>query len=191
MNSLFAKHKLYCTHMNKIFSTKERIKILNSIILNKNLLSVNTIASNLELSKGFVSLYFAVLEKNGIIKKVNEKYQIIDSGMIRAIRILLTIANIDISIFKKYSFIKSVGLYGSCTKGENTEESDTDIWVKIDDTGDEKISSLTSEINKRIKKAKLLFLTDRKLEIIKKDDELFYHSLVFGSIILYGEENVI
>ncbi|MBM3706111.1 MAG: ArsR family transcriptional regulator, partial [Actinobacteria bacterium] len=85
MNSLFAKHKLYCTHMNKIFSTKERIKILNSIILNKNLLSVNTIASNLELSKGFVSLYFAVLEKNGIIKKVNEKYQVIDSGMIRAI----------------------------------------------------------------------------------------------------------
>jgi predicted nucleotidyltransferase len=177
--------------MNKIFSTKERIKILNYIILNKNLLSVNTIASNLGLSKGFVSLYFSVLEKDGIIKKVNEKYQIVDSGMIRAIRILLTIANIDISIFRKYSFIKSVGLYGSCTKGENTEESDIDIWVKMDDVGDEKIASLTSNISKRIENAKLLFLTDKKLEKIKKDDELFYHSLIFGSIILYGEENVI
>jgi hypothetical protein len=31
--------------MNKIFSTNERIKILNSIILNKNILSVNSVAS--------------------------------------------------------------------------------------------------------------------------------------------------
>jgi len=177
--------------MNKIFSTKERIKILDSIILNKNPLSVNAIASSLKLSKGFVSLYFGVLKKIGIIKKVNEKYQIIDSGMVRAIRILLTITNIDILIFKKYPFIKSVGLYGSCAKGENTEESDIDIWVKINNVGEEKIASLTSEINKKIKKAKLLFLTDIKLEKIRKDDELFYHSLVFGSIILYGEEDAI
>lgn len=191
MNSSFIKRKLYCIGMNKIFSTKERIKILNSIILNKNLLSVNAIASNLKLSKGFVSLYFGILKKNGIIKKVNEKYQIIDSGMIRAIRILLTITNIDISIFKKYSFVKSAGLYGSCAKGENTEKSDMDVWVKINDVGDEKIASLTTEINKKIKKAKPLFLTERKLEKIKKDDELFYHSLAFCSIILYGEKNAI
>ncbi|KJJ83349.1 hypothetical protein OMAG_002778 [Candidatus Omnitrophus magneticus] len=28
---------------------------------------------------------------------------------------------------KKYKFIKSVGLYGSCAKGENNEESDLTI----------------------------------------------------------------
>ncbi|MCL5772388.1 MAG: nucleotidyltransferase domain-containing protein [Actinobacteria bacterium] len=177
--------------MNKIFSTKERIRILNSIILNKNPLSVNTIASTLKLSKGLVSLYFDVLKKSGITKKVNEKYLVINSGMTKAIRILLTISGIDASIFKKYDFVKSVGLYGSCSKGENTEESGTDIWIVVSDVEDEKIASLTSEINKKIKRAKPLFITEKKLEKIKKDDELFYHSLSFGSIVLFGEKYAI
>ena len=177
--------------MNKIFSTKERIKILDSIILNKNLLSVNTVASNLKLSKGLVSLYFDVLKKSGIVKKVNKKYLVINSGMTKAIRILLTISDIDTSIFEKYDFVKSVGLYGSCSKGENTEESDIDIWIIVNDVEDERIASLTSEVNKKIKRAKPLFITEKKLEKIKKDDELFYHSLSFGSIILFGEKDAI
>lgn len=177
--------------MNKIFSTSERIKILSSIILNKNPLSVNSVACGLKLSKGLVSKYFDVLKNSGIVKRSNGKYLILDSGITKAIRILLVVSDIDISIFTKYNFVKSVGLYGSCSKGENTEESDIDIWVVVDDVGDEKIASLTSEINKKINRAKPLFLTKKKLEKIKKGDELFYHSLSFGSIVLFGEKDVI
>ena len=164
---------------------------MTNIILNKNPLSVNTVASNLKLSKGLISLYFDVLKKSGIVEKVNEKYLVINSGMTKAIRILLTISDIDTSIFEKYDFVKSVGLYGSCSKGENTEESDTDIWIIVNDVEDERIASLTSEVNKKIKRAKPLFITEKKLEKIRKDDELFYHSLSFGSIILFGEEDAI
>lgn len=32
-----------------------------------------------------------------------------------------------------------------------------------------------------------LFLTTKKIEKMKKEDELFYHSLSFGSIVLYGK----
>ncbi|MCL5073851.1 MAG: nucleotidyltransferase domain-containing protein [Actinobacteria bacterium] len=177
--------------MNRIFSTSERIKILNSIILNKNPLSVNSVAFGLKLSKGLVSKYFDVLKNSGIVKRSNGKYLILDSGVTKAIRILLVVSDIDISIFTKYNFVKSVGLYGSCSKGENTEESDIDIWIVVDDVGDEKIASLTSEINKKINRAKPLFLTEKKLEKIKKDDELFYHSLSFGSIVLFGEKDAI
>jgi predicted nucleotidyltransferase len=177
--------------MNKIFSTDERIKILNSIILNKGPLSVNSVAYSLKLSKGLVSKYFNVLKNSGIVKKSNGKYLILNSGITKAIRILLVVSDIDISIFTKYNFVKSVGLYGSCSKGENTEESDIDIWVVINDVIDEKIASLTSEINKKINRAKPLFITKKKLEKIKKDDELFYHSLSFGSIILFGEKDAI
>jgi predicted nucleotidyltransferase len=177
--------------VNKIFSTSERIKILSSIILNKNPLSVNSVACGLKLSKGLVSKYFDVLKNSGIVKRSNGKYLILDSGITKAIRILLVVSDIDISIFTKYNFVKSVGLYGSCSKGENTEESDIDIWVVVDDVGDEKIASLTSEINKKINRAKPLFLTKKKLEKIKKGDELFYHSLSFGSIVLFGEKDVI
>jgi predicted nucleotidyltransferase len=177
--------------MNKIFSTNERIKILNSIILNKGPLSVNSVASSLKLSKGLVSKYFNILKNSGIIIKLNGKYLILNSGITKAIRILIVVSNIDISIFTKYNFVKSVGLYGSCSKGENTEESDIDIWVVVNDVSDEKIASLTSEINKKIKRAKPLFITEKKLEKIKKDDELFYHSLSFGSIVLLGEKDAI
>lgn len=177
--------------MNKIFSTNERIKILNSIVLNKNPLSVNFVASRLKLSKGLVSKYFDVLKNSGIVKRSNGKYLVIDSGLTKAIRILLVVSEIDTSIFEKYNFVKSVGLYGSCSKGENTEESDIDIWIMVNEAGDEKIASLTSEINKKIKRVKPLFITEKKLEKIKKDDELFYHSLSFGSIVLFGEKDAI
>ncbi|MHB1377530.1 MAG: winged helix-turn-helix domain-containing protein, partial [Candidatus Humimicrobiaceae bacterium] len=94
--------------MNKIFSTNERIKILNSIILNKNPLSVNSVAFGLKLSKGLVSKYFDVLKNSGIVKRSNGKYLILDSGVTKAIRILLVVSDIDISIFTKYNFVKSV-----------------------------------------------------------------------------------
>ena len=182
---------LIINKLNNVFSTIERIKILKFVILKKNPLSVNAIASELKLSKGLVSKYFGVLLRKGIVKRLNGKYLIIDSAITKAIRILLGISNIDIKVFKKFNFVKSVGLYGSCAKGENTEESDVYIWLMIDDVDDEQIASLTSEISKKIKNVKPLFLTEKKLEKIKKDDELFYHSLSFGSILLYGEKDVI
>jgi len=97
--------------------------------------------------------------------------------------------DIDIKIFKKFNFVESVGLYGSCAKGENSEDSDVDIWIKIKDVNDEKLATLTSLLNKKIKDIKPLFLTDNKIKKIKKDDEIFYHSLSFGSIIIYGDNN--
>jgi len=36
---------------------------------------------------------------------------------------------------------------------------------------------------------KILILDDKKLELLKKKDPLFYYALHFGSIILQGEEN--
>ena len=93
------------------------------------------------------------------------------------------------NIFKKYHFIKSAGLYGSCAKGENTEDSDMDLWIRVEEVGEEKLAPLTIELNKKIKDMKILFLTDTKVEKIKKEDSLFYNALFFGSIILYGEKD--
>lgn len=175
--------------MEDIFSTKDRINILENIIYTDNPISVNLIAKNLKISKGLVSKYFAVLLRYGVTKKHNGKYIIVNSHITKAIKILLNVFNIDIKIFKKFDFVESVGLYGSCAKGENSEDSDVDIWIKIKDVNDEKLAALTSLLNKKIKNIKLLFLTDKKIEKIKKEDEIFYHSLAFGSIILYGDNN--
>ena len=177
--------------MKRIFSTNKRIKILKTIIISKQPIRVNIIASKLKVSKGLVSKYLDVLLKEGIAERSNGKYVIVDSAITKGIRILLNIADIDIRIFKKFNFVEAAGLYGSCAKGENTEDSDVDIWIKIKEVGDEKTASLTAEMNKKISNIKPLFLTTKKIEKMKKEDELFYHSLSFGSIILYGEKDAI
>lgn len=175
--------------MESIFSTRERIRILKVVIYKKDNISVNNIANQLKLSKGLVSKYFDILVREGIARRSNGKFLINDSSLTRGIRILFNINNINTKIFKKYLFIKSVGLFGSCAKGENTEDSDVDLWIRIVETSEEKQAALTSELNKSIKNLKIQFLTDKKIDKLRKEDKLFYHSLVFGSITIYGEKD--
>lgn len=172
--------------MENIFSTKERIRILDAVIYKEGNISVNSIASQLRLSKGLLSKYLDILAKEGILKRANGKFIVTDSALGKGIKILLNIRKIPLLVLKKHSFVKSAGLYGSCAKGENNEESDIDLWIRIDDVSEEKLAGLSSELNKRLEKLKILFLTDKKIEKLKKEDELFYHSLTFGSITIYG-----
>lgn len=177
--------------MESIFSTKERIKILKAVIFSVQPISVNVVAARLKISKGLVSKYLDVLLREGITKKSNGKYLIVNSPFTKGAKILLNITGIDTGIFKRFGFVEAAGLYGSCAKGENTDESDVDLWIKIKDVSDAKAASLTAAMNKKVKNVKLLFLTMRKIEKMKKDDELFYHSLSFGSIILYGNKDAL
>lgn len=172
--------------MEDIFSTKQRIKILEEVVFKTSSISVNNIANQLKLSKGLVSKYFDILTKMGILKKVNGKLRITDSSLAKGIKILLNIKKVDTHIFKRLSFVQAVGLYGSCAKGEDTEDSDIDLWIKVNNVSEEKLAALTSKLNKAIKNVKPLFLTDKKIEKAKEGDPLFYNSLAFGSIILYG-----
>jgi len=178
-------------NLEDIFSTAERIKILQKIIYLEEPFGVNEIARNLGLSKGLVSKYFEILAKENILKKLKRKFVVGNNSNVKSIRIMLNIQKIPKEIFKKYKFVKAVGLYGSCAKGTNTESSDIDLWIKIERAKDEDIAKLTSELKKRIGNAKILILDNEKLKLIKKEDPLFYNSLYFGSIVLYGKENEI
>ena len=175
--------------MESLFSTSQRIKILEAVIFRTDSVSVNNVASQLGLSKGLVSKYFQILLKKQILKKEKGKLVVADNASVKAVKILLNVRRIDTRIFAKYPFVTAVGLYGSCARGENTEDSDVDLWVRVKDVEETKIASLTSEINKKIKNAKLLFLSDKKIEKLRKEDIMFYYSLSFGSIILYGDKD--
>ena len=177
--------------VGKRFSTKERIKILKAVIFSEQTISVNIIAARIKISKGLVSKYLDILAQKGIARRSNGKYLITNSAVTKAAKILLNITSIDVKIFRKFDFVEAVGLYGSCAKGENTDESDVDLWIKIKDVSDDKIASLTAQMNKKIRNVKPLFLATQKIEKMKKEDELFYHSLSFGSIVLYGEKDAI
>ena len=175
--------------MESLFTTSQRIKILQTVIFKTDSVSVNNIASQLRLSKGLVSKYFQILLKQKILKKEKGKLFVTQTPAVRAIKILFNVKSIEVKIFSKYSFVTAAGLYGSCARGENTDESDVDLWIRIKDVEEIKVASLTAEIGKRVKNSKVLLLTDNKFEKISKEDTMFYHSLAFGSIILYGDKD--
>lgn len=175
-------------NINKVFSTSERIKIIKCIIYKTNSFSVNNTAKELNLSKGLISKYFNILLKERIVKKEKGKIVVDNNIKVKSIKILLNLEQFNISLFRKYKFVQGVGLYGSLTKGANNEESDIDLWIKIKDTKQIELAKLSNELNRYYKNIKPLFLTKEKIEMLKKEDSLFYYSLIFGSITLYGEE---
>ena len=104
---------------------------------------------------------------------------------------MLNIQRIKTAILSRYRFVKAAGLYGSCSKGTNTDSSDTDLWITIEKTSNEKLAQLTAELRKHIRNVKLLVLDEHKVQTLKKEDPLFYHSLFFGSVTVYGQENAL
>lgn len=178
-------------NFNKILSTKERVKILEMILFKKKEFGVNEIASKVKLSKGLVSKYFEILVKEKILGKKKRKYYVQKNIFVKSLKIMFSLQKIDPKIFRKYKFVKAAGIYGSCIKGTNTESSDIDIWIKVDDLKQESIPTLTSELRRKVENIKILLLDDKKLEVIKKEDPLFYYALYFGSILIYGKENEI
>lgn len=175
--------------MQRIFSTRQRVKILKSIILDTGYVSVNNTARNTGLSKGLVSKYFEILLNECILKRTDGKLTVSDSSITKGIKLLLNIEMIDIRLFRKFPFVESVGLYGSCAKGENNNDSDMDLWIKINAASDENLASLSSVIHRNLENCNIIFLTSEKIKKLQEEDELFYHSLVFGSIVLMGDEN--
>jgi len=178
-------------NFDKILSTRERVKILESIIFKEKSFGVNEIAREVKLSRSLVSKYFEILAKEKILGKKKRKYYVQKNIFVKSLKIMFNLTRINPKIFKKYKFVKAVGIYGSCVKGTNIESSDVDIWIKVDNLNQKLIPKLTSELRKKVENIKILLLDDKKLEILKKGDSLFYYSLYFGSILIYGEENEI
>lgn len=178
-------------NIEKLLSTRERVKIIKQIIYSEKEFGVNEIAKKLKLSKGLVSKYFEILAKEGVIKKRGNKFSNLTNSKVKAIRIMLNVLKINTKVFRKYKFVRSAGLYGSCAKGTNTDTSDVDLWIKVDKAKEEELAELASELRKGVENVKILILDDKKLEMLKKKDPVFYYSLHFGSIVLYGEEDEI
>ncbi len=177
-------------NIHKLLSTKERVKTLKLILYKTDYIRVVDVAKELRLSKGLVSKFFDILVKENVLKKFETKCMAIDNPHTRAIKIFLNIVSFDASLLKKFKFVKAAGLYGSLVKGTNTEESDIDLWIIIDKTNEENLARLTNQLKKKYVSIKPLYLTKEKIETLKKEDAVFYHSLVFGSINVYGKETI-
>ena len=165
-----------------LLSTPERVRFLAYIISKDKAPGVTAIAKDLRLSKAFVSLQLSAIKKEGLID--NQNRLMLDSR-VQALRILLFISDFDQSLLKSPCII-SAGIYGSYAKGLNSEGSDLDVWIYHKVTSHAELAGINSIIKKKYPNAQVLFISDSKLEEIRKDT-VFYHSLVFGSMVLKGE----
>lgn len=173
--------------LTELFKTQKRVEILNYVLYANNS-SVTEISRETKVSKGLVSRFMKYLENSGLIEKSGRTYHPKDNEKTRAIKILLNLEKIDLDL-DNLDWADSVGIYGSWASGENTFESDFDVWVFINKYPSEyKIGKLNKNLRTLANtEVNMLILTPEKLERLKKTDKPFYNSLIKNSIILKGE----
>ena len=172
-----------------LFSTQERNKVLYYILEDpETIYRVNDVARKLKLNKGTISTYFRFLLKNNILKNRGRGFVVnLNSPLTRQIKVLLNLRKINIKPILGLK-PKGIGLYGSWAKGVNGKTSDVDIWITFDKRPkEEKIAAAQAKMRNKLKyEIGLLVIDEERLKGLKKD-EIFYHSLVFDSIVLWGE----
>lgn len=171
-------------------STRERVAILRSALFKDGPIRVGEVARESTASKGLVSAYLHILSKEGILERRGRKFIVKNTGRAKGLKLLLAMEDAGSIPFSRYKFVESAGLYGSCAKGENTESSDMDIWVKVKGASQNELALLNNRIKKRLPHANVLMLTKEKLDKLKAENRTFYNSLYFGSIIIYGKTGV-
>jgi predicted nucleotidyltransferase len=173
--------------LSALFRTEERITLLRAA-LTVPACTVQQLASKTGLSKGLVSPYLTLLERNGLLEKNDRTYQLKFSPLTVAIKHLL---NIDLitAAFKKPGWVSGIGMYGSWAEGMNTEDSDVDLWVYSETMPSGiMVAELERDISRAIStEVHVLVLTREKIATMKKADEPFYRSFVKQSITLEGD----
>jgi predicted nucleotidyltransferase len=183
----------YLKHLKVIMSPIHQSRkeaIIEYILDNPNArIRVNDIARKLGVSKGSVSLTLKKLVEEGFVTDLHVN---MDNPEVRTFKILINIRSIMnkgvISRLKRYAL--GAGLYGSWAKGTNTEDSDIDLWIipkKSFRQAD--IAEISGKIREILGvDTQILVLSKERIERLKRDNTVFYHSLLFSSMQLYGEE---
>ncbi|MCL4379194.1 MAG: nucleotidyltransferase domain-containing protein [Candidatus Marsarchaeota archaeon] len=176
--------------MRKIFPRNKNDKIIKYLLqrpLSKA--RVSDIARELKVNKGAVSIIVKELSRAGML---HNKQADLKNPLVRALKILINVEEIVdsgvIALLKSKAV--SAGMYGSSAKGTNTEESDVDIWIRPRGSMDAlDTSNLIGSISDLLgKEVQMTVLDKGRLEKLRKEDTNFYRSLVFGSILLFGDD---
>lgn len=175
--------------MKTLISTGGRKKILEKILSNSGkAYGVRELAATVGVSPGAVSIFLRALEKDGIMRKGVPD---LSNPEVRALKILFNVEKVRAVYGKlaKRFVMGGMGVYGSWAKGENTEDSDLDVWIRV---GKEPPPLETAEIRRIVKEgagvanASILFITPESLKEMRKKDSVFYSTL-FHSFVIGGE----
>lgn len=191
MNKTFIKNEQKITMLSKIFSRKQREEILSYILDHPSgNYRVREIAKRFKVSVGSVSQFFALLKRKGILKRRGDIFSVnLNNPLVKTIKILLNVSRLDIAPLKRIPDLMGIGLYGSWADGTNNEDSDIDIWVRVEKKPAEDIIARASRrmIERMRRNVQLLIVDPVKNRMLRENDPIFYYSLVYGSVVLYGK----
>ncbi len=117
--------------LTELFKTKERVRIISYIMYQK-IFTVNQVSIETGVTKGLVSRYLKYVHGVGLLTKSKQSYQLKDCANTRAIKLLLNLNKINIESLDT-DWITGIGIFGSWAQGTNTNESDLDVWIKVDE----------------------------------------------------------
>lgn len=179
--------------LEKLLTTGERAKMLEHVLAETEALKVGKTAKELNISKGMVSQFFRILLEYGILEKKDKKvYVNFQNYKTKELKRFLNISKLDVSELKGIKEVTGIGVYGSWISGTNTKESDLDVWIKAKKHPSEiKIAEAQGEIRrKKGYNIHILVLSAERIGRLKKEDPVFFYSLAYGSIVLWGENFV-
>ena len=173
--------------LSYLFSTPERVKILEQVLFNDDLTN-GEIAMRTGVNKGLISVYLRELVNKGLLIKRGSKYRPSDSHVARHVKILMNLIairswNIDTTE------ILSMGIFGSWATGENTSQSDLDLWIMLEKIDNSTIGEILSAISRNSGiEPDLLVLTPEKWNTIRNNDPPFYTSITRNGIKIHGDD---
>ncbi len=151
-------------------------------------IKISDVAKTLKVSKGIVSLAIKKLNNAKIARNKNIDMR---NPLTRSLKVVATITKMTnsgaIDTIKKYSV--AAGLYGSSANGTDTSISDIDIWIKPkSDLSQLEISKITRKLSDMLgRRVQIIVISSNRLKKIKNETANFYYSLLFGSIVLFGD----
>ena len=174
--------------MHELVSTPERIRILR-YALERHRVGVEETARATGLSKGLVSKTLRLLVNYGIAEKSGRGFRILNVPRTRELKRFINFMTLSKKLETlKDEWIMALGIYGSFATGENTPESDLDVWVFVEKMSIARSASLKREIEKATgREVNLLLLTPERIRKLRTGDPVFYYSLAYGSMVIWGE----
>ncbi|MCX9076060.1 MAG: nucleotidyltransferase domain-containing protein [Candidatus Methanoperedens sp.] len=148
---------------------------------------VREISRNLDISLGSASQSLRTLEEAGLVLKEHRGRLVIYRAnmrnfLLREFKILLTLLEIDPFILRLKEISSRIILFGSCAAGEDTIESDIDIFIESDNK--RKVAMIHDHYQEEIpRKISPIILEASEFRILELKDRPLYERINMGKVI--------
>jgi predicted nucleotidyltransferase len=174
------------------------MKSLKDIIFNKNPLLIlsylsknNTgeiisshVAKDLDLAAGSVHQIFKQFEEKGIVKNRQLGKTIIyeidrKSPLVKSFRVFDNLLDLNDLFTQLKPLSEKIILFGSCATGDDTSQSDIDLFIVVDSSEREKVMMIISDFESSREIRPVIVDTVELMEM-ENNDHVFYNEIMKG-----------